>query len=238
MRQLGNVDSLDGLSADEIRQFSTLGYLIFQRFFPPEKCKTLERALRQLTRFSPKSKSVVPHPVFNELVFHPSILIFASCLLGDHFLFHHANGRELIGLDISKPWHHDYDGNREARSRESSMIHIMGYPSGLAEDTAPLVLLPGSHLVPVDRSYPRQFQLKRLPNQLVVVGEPGLLVVIDSAIWHMRSRATAEGPRLYFNLSYCKAGEPRPERAMYSTIIQTLRSMDKQATMLMRTEKR
>lgn len=238
MRQFGTDQGLNALTIDEIEQFNALGYLIYPNFFSPEKCRRFVRALRQLTRYSTKSKSVVPHAVFNELIFHPSILIFASSLLGEEFLFHHANGRELVGKNLSKAWHHDYDGDRGQGPYESTMIHLMGYPSGLSTDIAPLMILPGSHLVAVDRSYPRQFQMKRLPNEIRVVGEPGLLVVIDSATWHMRCRAKSKRPRPYFNLSYCKLGQPRPERATYSFILQTLRSADEQAIRLMRPEKR
>lgn len=239
MRRLDNEHGLASLSANEILQFRSLGYLVYPEFFPQSQCKSFCRALRQLSAYSRNSKSVVPHPAFNELISHPAIITIAKSILGDRFLFHHANGRELDTLDTSKSWHHDYDGARNGNAREGSMIHLMCYPSGLSPESAPLVILPKSHLVSVDRSYPCQFGISVLPNEVNLTGEPGLLVVIDSALWHARRGTAAQRRRTYFNFSYCRAGLSRPERASYSHIIQSLRTTaDGVVRMLMRPERR
>lgn len=239
MRRLDKDRGLVPLSANEILQFRNLGYLVYPRFFPEGQCKSLCRALRQLSSHSQNSKSVVPHPAFNALISHPAVLTIVKSILGDEFLFHHANGRELDAGYTAKSWHHDYDGARDKGAMGCSMVHLMCYPSGLSAESSPLVILPKSHLLSVDRAHPRQFGLGVLPGEVNLVGEPGLLVVIDSALWHARRCMTGLQHRFYFNFSYCRPGLPRPERASYSHIIQSLRTTaDEMLGMLMRPERR
>lgn len=210
------------LSSREVRFFREKGFLVYQCFFSQRWCEELFKALLDTSRTFEDSKSVLPHPTFIELVDHPAFISIARSLVGSDLLFHHGNGQAFPDGCPAKPWHHDYDGTTLWNGTAGPMIHLMGYPKGLKIGTGPLVVLPGSQRLSVGRRYPHQYGTRQLKGEIVITGEPGLLVVINSALWHTRRPQASAEIRPYFNFSYCEAGHQRPERAGYSEMLKTL----------------
>jgi hypothetical protein len=195
------------------------GYISFPSFFCNEECDAQQGALQELTA-ARATKSVVPHPLFEELVGDERLIQLARTILGDEPLFHHANGRVLPENFPSKPWHHDHDGERSTWG--TGMVHFMCYPAGISAGKGPLIVLPGSHERVVARSHPSRHGDARLPGDVEITGGPGLLVAMDSALWHMRPAPAVLGVRSYFNISYCRRGVVRPERRSLQPMLRGL----------------
>ena len=213
-------DTVPGFDRDA---FARDGYAVFPAWFPPDHQARAARALDEVTvrrralqhawtPETPTRKSVLGHPYFDALITDELMLRLARTALGPDFRFHHGNGRVLEGGDDGTPWHHDYDGQRSTREWRA-MVHVLVYPDGLTEDTGPLLVIPGSHRMPVDRAFPRRLGSQPLPEAVPVTGPPGLAVLADSGIWHRRSENRSTGRRRYFQFSYCEPGPDWPERA-------------------------
>ncbi|MEO8381005.1 MAG: phytanoyl-CoA dioxygenase family protein [Acidobacteriota bacterium] len=211
------------ISEDERIQFHEWGYVVLPHFFDEIQNKAIVEALLATTIAQPNSKALLPNPVFERLFCGTPFLTIARAVLGGQFLFHHANGRAMPAASVGKHWHHDFDGPSPWSSGSPMMIHLMGYPDGLDEERGPLVVLPASHKRCVAREYPHVYGLESIEGARTLVGEAGALVVINSALWHMTGPSRSQRVRYYFNFSYCQYGVARPEREIYSSILERLR---------------
>ena len=221
-RKIDSGNKVDALSKEERRQFEEGGYLIFTEFFNNEWNQEMTRALEELQVLRPDSKAIVPYPIFNRLLLNGNLIGIVKSLLGEEFLFHHANGRSLPSSDAGKVWHHDYDGLVQWKPGKPLMIHLLGYPQGIDEKRGSLAILPKSHLKTVGRSMPNIHALKNLDGEIQISGKPGLLVVLNSALWHSRRLNSTPSRRPYFNYSFCQFGIERPERNEYSDMLKDL----------------
>lgn len=212
------------LTEEELNRFNTDGYLVFPGFFDETWSTRLTQALDGLRVTRRDSKAVVPNEVFNSLIWQPALVAIVRSILGATFLFHHANGRALASDAPGKPWHHDFDGPVPWSLGLPKMVHVMGYPQGIDEECGPLVVLPGSHTRTVERGYPNAFGFDTLEGEKQITGDTGLLVVLNSALWHVRRENRSNRTRYYFNLSYCQFGTERPEREKYREILERLRT--------------
>jgi ectoine hydroxylase-related dioxygenase (phytanoyl-CoA dioxygenase family) len=196
-------------------RYEQLGFRAFPEFLDralaAECCASLDRAGE-----SQNGKDLTGLAVFDELIVSDMVLGVVRGVLGDDFLFHHANGLRLPPCDLGKAWHHDYDGLFPWVLGGGEMCHLMFYPAGLREDTGPLEVIPRSHRHVVERSKPDRLVRGRPVETETFLGEPGLMVLVNSALWHRRRPSLSERHRYYFNLSYCQRGRIRPERQSYA----------------------
>jgi hypothetical protein len=219
------MESIDREHLDhfEYEQFERDGYVALDAYFPPDMCASAAQALDEVmvrrralsltwTPATPTRKSVLGHPFFDELITSDVMIDLVRLVLGADVRFHHANGRVLAGGDEGTPWHHDYDGYRPT-GEWRGMAHVLVYPDGLTQESGPLLVVPGSHRMPVDRAFPRRLGAQELPEARAVTGGPGLTVLADSGIWHRRAKNHSGEPRRYFQFSYCQPGSAWPERA-------------------------
>jgi ectoine hydroxylase-related dioxygenase (phytanoyl-CoA dioxygenase family) len=197
--------------AEIVRKMVANGYVVLENVFDDRTCESLRRRLDLLSARRPPSKALVPDSFFNKFVTRAELLRYARELLGPELLFHHANGRAMVAGGTELAWHHDYDAPDPSIRSGLQMIHFMIYPGGLTADSGPLMIFPGSHLMGVARSFPQQFGCKAIEGSIEVVGRPGLVVIIDSAMWHARKQPILF-PRYDLNVSFCKPGIHRPER--------------------------
>lgn len=211
------------ISEDERVQFHEWGYVVLPHFFNDIHNKAIVEALLAASIAQPTSKALLPNPVFESLFCGTPFLTIARAVLGEQFLFHHAHGRAMPAASVGKHWHHDFDGPSPWSSGSPMMIHLMGYPDGLDEERGPLVVLPGSHKRFVAREFPNVYGLESIGGARTLVGEAGMMVVINSALWHMTRPSRSQRVRYYFNFSYCQYGVARPERESYRSILKRLR---------------
>lgn len=177
----------------------------------------LTKRLEHFARHYPGRKALLPDPVFVEFATAGFMRVLAKTLLGPNPVVHHVCGRLLV-QGTEKPWHHDRDGDMPRAN--AGMYHVMVYPKGLPRTVAPLVIMPGTHLTAVRRDAPRELVSLAPPAQPVSVwSDEPLVVVLDSALWHMRPAAPAFEPRFDLNVSYCTLSGPWTERDTYTAIL-------------------
>lgn len=212
------------LCSESLSELRGLGYTVLPEYLSPDwRTRLQERLLHFAARF-PGRKALLPDAEFLQFFISDELLAIPRAVLGPTFLFHHANGRALrgSGTSSSKPWHHDHDGPAISRARRKRMYHVMVYPAGLPQDVAPLVLKPRSHLLAVDRKAPVSLGVAIDPEDMILGGAPGLVVVIDSALWHMRPGASTESSRFDINVSFCEPAGSWPERTEWCDVHQEI----------------
>lgn len=198
----------------------TDGYAVLPGHLPAEWNARLIAGLDHLAETRPSEKRLMPHEPFLELLTTELMDGLVRPVLGEDYLFHHANGKRLTGGE-GKVWHQDFDSDEPWDGRpETAMVHVMVYPDGLSESKGPLLLRPGTHRNRVPRHFPNSFEYERRADDLMVVGEPGLVAVVNSAMWHMRPPSAVAGTRYYLNFSFIgPAPLARPEREAYAQLL-------------------
>lgn len=195
------------------------GYLVLERWLPKCWSRKLEQRLTFLSSKFPGRKALLPDPVFEDFCVSDEVLELARGVLGEDLLFHHANGRVLYPGAGGKPWHHDRDGAVLPPDERIGMYHFFFYPLGLCGSSGPLIVRPGTHLHEVPRDEPAQLRCTVSAADVSIVGGPGLTVVADSALWHMRPPLGGGRPRFDINLSFVASPGDWPERREYRSVL-------------------
>lgn len=200
------------------------GFVTLPEWLPARWSAALCDGLDRMAANHPSTKRLMPHQPFLDLLCTPLLDELVEPVLGPDFLFHHANGKRLTAGE-GNVWHHDYDASRPWDGESATMmIHVMLYPAGLSADNGPLVVRPKTHLAAAPRHHPNHHGYEVEPGDVTVTGGPGTVVVLNSALWHMRPPARPE-PRYYLNYSFIGPGAvPRPERAEYAELLAELPS--------------
>lgn len=147
-----------------------------------------------------------------QLLVYPELMAVIDQLIGPSFVFHHMHSDRQPPDLPGKPWHHDYEHPVKLLDAESSrppMVHALHYLDGLDEDTASLVVLPGSHHWTTPKDALSGFGEASLPGE-VVIDElpPGSVVLCHSAVMHARRMKRRHRPkdRYFVDASYCRTG--------------------------------
>lgn len=208
------------LNLAKIHELHNYGYVVLANYLSKTwQIKLQERLSLFVTKF-PNQKGLLLDPIFLDFATSDELLSLPYSLFGTDFLLHHMNGRVITSSNISKMWHHDRDGTISARKEGIHMYHIMVYPGGLSEEVSPLVVKPKSHLYSVERYTPNHLSEKIEADDVIIHGNPGLVVVIDSALWHMRPSKISLSPRFDLNVSFCEPVGYWPERNKLNNILQ------------------
>ncbi|WP_428964854.1 phytanoyl-CoA dioxygenase family protein [Micromonospora fluostatini] len=202
---------------------ATREYVVAPDWLPPQWCDRLRAGLDDLASTEPGRKRLMPHPPFLRLLAEGVLDPLVRPVLGDTYLFHHANGMRLTRGE-GKAWHHDYDSDQPWDGRsDTAMVHVMIYPAGLTADNGPLVLRPDTHTARVPRHHPNRYGFEVGPDDVTVVGGAGTVAVVNSATWHMRPPSPHGSVRYYLNYSFIGPGAAaRPERDEYHDLLATL----------------
>jgi ectoine hydroxylase-related dioxygenase (phytanoyl-CoA dioxygenase family) len=208
---------------DHAKEMKAHGFAVLPGWMPPSWSERLVAGLDALWRDRPGQKRLMPHEPFVELLAGSLLDRLVAPVLAQDYLFHHANGKRITD-GAGKPWHHDYDGHEPWDGRLATMmIHVMVYPNGVAADNGPLLLRPGTHRVAVPRHQPNQQEYAIRAGDVTVTGPPGTVVLLNSAMWHMRPPCRVDRPRHYLNYSFIgPAAVPRPEREEYTQLLAEL----------------
>ncbi|MET9232386.1 phytanoyl-CoA dioxygenase family protein [Lentzea sp. NPDC003310] len=216
------------LDAAALEQFDRLGYLVLPGFLPedlvdrlrPEVDRWVDDGLRARSIDSakdPRTHGVPPVvelelPAHGELITYRPLMELLEVLLGKEFVFHHLHSDRQAPDLPGKAWHHDYEQGADG-DRSHLMIHTLHYLDGLGDDTASLVVLPGSHLEDAGKTARAHLGTDVLPGELVLDRlPPGSTVVLHSALFHARRTIDrpSDRPRYFMDSSYCQTGTQWP----------------------------
>ncbi|MEU7575485.1 phytanoyl-CoA dioxygenase family protein [Micromonospora sp. NPDC049240] len=199
------------------------GYAVLPDWLEPHWCERLIAGLDERGRQAPEDKRLMPHQPFLDLLVEPAILDLVTSVLGPDPLFHHANGKRITD-GAGKPWHHDFDSVTPWDGDPASvMLHVMIYPAGLTPENGPLVLRPRTHRMRVPRHHPNALGYQVEADDVTLTAGPGTVVLVHSALWHMRPPSHVTEPRYYLNFSFIgNAPVTRPEREGYSDLLASM----------------
>lgn len=189
------------------------GYATLFNALPAHEATEVRQVLEEHFSAPLATKRLLKNPFFARLSTREWITQIVACLLGPETLVHHANGRVLCD-GSPKPWHHDFDGERSS-SHELTMIHVMLYPDGLPPGVAPLCVAPGTHRELVPRNAPEELMRTSPRRHVQLQSMVPFIVVLNSALWHMRPASRSGSIRYDLNISYCSARQQWSERDEY-----------------------
>ena len=220
------MNSVDARTIPDVKRIVELqGFCTMKGLLPPEWQERLSQRLAYFATQHPGRKALLPDPLFVDFATAPFMRLLATALIESDPVVHHVNGR-VLHTGYQKPWHHDRDGL--APRAEAGMYHVMVYPRGLPRTVAPLVVIPKTHLCVVSRSAPQALQCAEPQNtHYEISDESPLIVVIDSALWHMRPATPDSTSRFDLNVSYCRYASTWDERRSYTKILKQSSSISR-----------
>jgi hypothetical protein len=212
------------LEISEQDQFDKLGYLVLSGFLPDELVSRLKPEVDRWVDAGLRARSIacsidpdthgVPPVLELELEAHadlttyPPLMALLTRLIGPAFAFHHLHSDRQAPDSPGKPWHHDYE-QRPQVDRKYVMVHTLHYLDGLDEETASLVVLPGSHHEVTEKNARAHLGTDELPGERVLDRLPrGSTIVLHSGLFHARRpRPDSRGRNRYLvDTSYCQVG--------------------------------
>jgi hypothetical protein len=212
------------LDAAQLDQFANLGYLVMPGLLPDDLVARLKpevdwwvdsgmRARSIAASIDPDTHGIPPTvevelAAHGELVSYPPLMMLLSQLIGSDVVFHHLHTDRHGPATPGKPWHHDYESGPQTDSNYV-MVHVLSYLDGLNEDTASLVVLPGSHAEISEKTARAHAGTGQLPGEVVIDRlPPGSVIILHSALFHARRpKPDRPGmPRYLTDVSYCQTG--------------------------------
>lgn len=228
----------------ETEQFSRLGYLVLPSLLPAD---LLSRLLPEVDRWvddglrarsiaactDPGSYGQPPVlefelPAHGELLVYPALMDMLTQLAGAELVFHHLHSDRQESTRPGKAWHHDYE-QRPQSNRDHVMVHALHYLDGLDQQTASLVVLPGSHRLVAEKSVFSHLGTAALHGEVVICDlPPGSTVVLHSALFHARrARSGCRRPRYFVDASYCETGVKWPPvKPHWRSMLRRARDLD------------
>ncbi|WP_326798229.1 phytanoyl-CoA dioxygenase family protein [Streptomyces sp. NBC_01808] len=223
-RTLSATSQPSGLNDEQIEQFARSGFLVLPGFLPADLVTRLKseadrwidtglRALSIASAVDPDANGVpkvmeFDQPAHGELLTHRPLLRAIGQLLGPRFVFHHMHSDRHAPDLPGKPWHHDYELVPQS-SRTHDMVHALHYLDGIDPRMAGLVVLPGSHREPAEKTARAHLGTDVVPGEVFIEElPPGSTVLVHSALFHARRAKPrrAGRPRYFVDASYCQVG--------------------------------
>jgi hypothetical protein len=148
--------------------------------------------------------------VFVECVVDPEVLAHVGHVLGDRFKLSSLNARSAEPRsDEAQPLH--VDSGALPDERGSSVCNTVWLLDDFTPENGALRLVPGSHRfgrrpaeVLADPRAPH-------PDEVLVTGRAGDLVVMNSHLWHGGTANRTDRPRLALHAFYCRWDQPQQQ---------------------------
>jgi hypothetical protein len=208
---LGDVQAQSVLTAEELEQFRTDGYLVRPAFLADEQiaaaCAEVDRFVEAEPGFD--GRNVAAYPGLCALITDPATLAVVDELMGgDAFTLHHCHAaRHREGLP-GVGWHHDYEQIPQT-NRSHLQVHVLHYLGGLDGTIGDLLLLAGSHRAVMRRDALYGMGTETLPGAVVVNDlPPGSVVFAHSALVHARRPQPGGGDssRYFIDIAFVQEG--------------------------------
>ena len=147
---------------------------------------------------------------FVECILEPAVLAHVACVLGPRFKLSSLNARSANPRSgESQPLH--VDAGAVADERGYWVCNSVWMLDDFTTENGPLRAVPGSHQW--GRRPQDALADPRLPHpeEVLVTGRAGDLVVMNSHLWHGGAANRTDRPRLALNAFYCRADKPQQQ---------------------------
>jgi ectoine hydroxylase-related dioxygenase (phytanoyl-CoA dioxygenase family) len=212
------------LSVAEQRALEEDGYLVLAGFMSAELLTRLRERVDQLfeqegpaagSEFKPEpgcrrlANLVDKGDVFRAVFACPPILAYVAHVLGPDFKLSSLNGRSVSPDGGAQPLHADMSA--VADERGYWVCNTVWMLDDYTPDNGALRLVPGSHR---RRQLPQQALADPLadhPDQVLVTGPAGSVVVLNAHAWHGGTANRTGQPRVALHAFYCRRDRPQQQ---------------------------
>ena len=149
-------------------------------------------------------------PLFADCIDHPSLVPYVAAVIGDRFKLSSLNARSANPENRSvQPLHADSGALPDARGFWVCNLLLM--LDDFTADNGALRVVPGSHRsgrLPADALAD---PLARHPDEVVITGQVGDVLVLNSHCWHGGLANHSYRPRRALHLYYCRWDKPQQQ---------------------------
>lgn len=141
--------------------------------------------------------------IFQQIVSMPEILDYIGAVLGPEFKLSSLNARSANPMsDSSQPLHADMGAI--ADDRGYWVCNTVWMLDPFTEQNGALRVVPGSHRW-------KQLPGKEHPDETLVTGEAGTVVVMNAHCWHGGTANRTDGHRRALHGFYCRSDKPQQQ---------------------------
>jgi hypothetical protein len=148
--------------------------------------------------------------VFVDCIVEPAVLEYVGHVLGKHFKLSSLNARSANPRNgESQPLH--VDAGALPDERGFWVCNTVWMLDDFTPENGALRAVPGSHRLGRRPEEVLEDPRRRHPDELLVTGRAGDLVVMNSHLWHGGTANDTDRPRLALHAFYCRADKPQQQ---------------------------
>ena len=209
------------------KQLDEQGYLVFKGLILPHHVESLLAILEELwgTEGEKAGEENYIEPgvrrlanlankgdVFREIYAHPQILEVVEAVMGSEIRASMVNARDVPPhTGVRMPFHMDSDKGRHRDEMGFSAATAIWMLDPFTVENGATAFVPGSHLIGKSPKEALSDLIAPHPNEIVVEGEAGDVLVFNGHCWHAGRPNLTEGHRRALLVHYLRADVPRPE---------------------------
>lgn len=192
------------LSDRDVLEFCKKGYLILEGAVPDE-------TNRWVSAFLDKHTSAEPNEILQEERFVYEVLLNGKAA---------GAVRSLLGKDFALPVlmsNHRLEGEKHVVGKwhtdggainwtECHYLQVFYYPQDVTVEMGPTALLPGSHLIHIEKTQMGHFG--QFSHQVITAAPAGTIFITAFAIWHRGTMKTDPAIRNLLKYNYWRTSSP------------------------------
>src|SRR5271170_236557 len=212
---------LSSLAANELAR---RGYTAVPEKVPPQQISELKRSFEERIEEEGSlagieqgslrlSNCVNKGEVFLRASFYAPVLSAAAAVIGRPFKLHGFNARNpLLGGGV-QALHRDVDTGPQLEGRQTNgsrdLINALWILDDFTESNGPTRVIPGSHLHSRDIRKEMEDPTERHPEEELLIGCAGTIVIINGALWHSGTENVSGEPRRTLHISFVERQSPQ-----------------------------
>lgn len=211
----------------ERTQLDEQGYLLFRGKLNAEQVRTyldrleelwadegedagienyIEAGVRRLANLAAKGD------LFRAVYADPQVLEAIEAVMGPEIRASMVNARDVPPhTGVRMPFHMDSDGGRHKDARGYNAATAIWMLDEFTIENGATAFVPGSHLLGVSPKTVLSDLNAKHPDEIVITGAPGDVLVFNGHCWHAGRPNTTDGHRRAILVHYLRADVPRPE---------------------------
>jgi HEAT repeat protein len=196
------------LTDEQMRQFITEGYLIFNLGLPEQKNKEIIEKLNEIyeKEGNPGNNLLPRLPELQQVFDHPRVKGALTSILGEDYMMHsHRHGHYNKSTQPQGwKWHKDdYFGYDRIRDHHPWWAMIFYYPQDVTDNIGPTGLVPGT------QNYDTRLFPDHPDNEVRSIGKAGTAVLVHYDMWHRANPNISDKNRYMLKFQFVRTQQPK-----------------------------